>query len=133
MPDKTLRVVAALILEEDKVLATQRNYGEFEGGWEFPGGKIEQGETPEEALARELEEELEIELGDVAFFSKAEYDYPTFHLDMDCFTCTVASGSIKLHDHSQMRWLDADHVMDIDWLPADLPIAEKLRTLLRCE
>ena len=127
---KTVRVVAALIIDEGRVMATQRNYGDFAGGWEFPGGKIEQGETPEEALRREIREELELDICSIEFFENVKYQYETFFLDMDCFTCEVESGKIALHDHSSIKWLDAQSLRDVEWLPADVGIAEDLRNRL---
>ncbi len=128
---KITKVAAAMIIHEDKVFATQRGYGEFKDGWEFPGGKIEPGETPEQALIREIEEELdtEIEVGDL--FDTVEYDYPAFHLSMDCFICKVKSGDLVLKEHEAAKWLTADTLDCVDWLPADLGLIPKLRNYLK--
>ena len=119
---KTVRVVAAVIREKDKIFATQRGYGDFKGGWEFPGGKIEKGETPKEALKREIREELdtEISVGDLIY--TIEYDYPTFHLSMDCFWCEIVKGNLVLKEHEAARWLDKDTIDDVEWLPADVTL-----------
>ena len=124
---KTVEVVAAIIKKENKFFATQRGYGEFQGGWEFPGGKIELGETREEALVREIEEELEtlIEVGDL--LDTVEYDYPKFHLTMHCFFCTIKSGDLVLKEHEAARWLTKDELNNVDWLPADQGLIEKIR------
>jgi mutator mutT protein len=123
---KTVRVVAAVIRSEDKIFATARGYGEFKGRWEFPGGKIEPGETPQEALVREIQEELDVkvEVGDL--IDTIEYDYPSFHLSMDCFWCNVTEGEIKLKEAEDARWLSKDELYSVDWLPADMGLIEKL-------
>lgn len=123
---KTIRVVAAVIRSENKIFATARGYGEFKGQWEFPGGKIERGETPQEALAREIQEELDvkIEVGDL--IDTIEYDYPSFHLSMDCFWCIVTDGEITLKEAEDARWLSKDKLYSVDWLPADMELIEKL-------
>lgn len=123
---KTVRVVAAVIRSEDKIFATARGYGEFKGQWEFPGGKIEPGETPQEALVREIQEELDvkIEVGDL--IDTIEYDYPSFHLSMDCFWCNVTEGEIRLKEAEDARWLSKDELYSVDWLPADMELIEKL-------
>lgn len=130
---KTVNVVAAIIQNGDKIFATQRGYGEFKDGWEFPGGKMEEGETPQEALVREIREELdtEIEVGDL--FDTVEYDYPTFHLSMDCFFCTVKSGSLALKEHKAARWLTRETLSSVDWLPADRDLIKKLRNFCIAE
>lgn len=127
---KVVRVAAAIILRDNKVFATQRGYGEFKDGWEFPGGKIETGETPQQALVREIREELdtEIEVGDL--FDTIEYDYPAFHLSMDCFFCTVRSGNPVLKEHEAARWLTRETLDSVDWLPADIGLIEKLKKAL---
>ena len=127
---KTIRVVAAIIRDKGRIFATQRGYGPYKDGWEFPGGKIEPGETPEEALKREIREELdtEIEVGEPA--GHIEYDYPEFHLSMDCYLCTVVSGSLVLKEHESARWLSRDELEAVRWLPADLSVIAKLRSLM---
>ena len=124
---KTIRVAAALILDNGRVFATQRGYGAYKDWWEFPGGKIEPGETPKEALKREIREELaaEIEVGD--FLTTVEYDYPEFHLSMDCFWCRVLEGELKLLEHEAARWLPLDDLLQVKWLPADLEVIGKVR------
>ena len=127
---KTIRVVAAVIRSEDKIFATARGYGEFKGQWEFPGGKIESGETPQEALVREIQEELDvkIEIGDL--IDTIEYDYSSFHLSMDCFWCNVTEGEITLKEAEDARWLSKDELYSVDWLPADMRLIEKLGGVL---
>ena len=124
---KTIRVVAAVIRDKDKIFATQRGYGDFKRGWEFPGGKIEKCETPKEALKREIREELdtEISVGDLIY--TIEYDYPTFHLSMDCFWCEIVKGNLVLKEHEAARWLDKDTIDDVDWLPADVTLIDIVR------
>ena len=124
---KTGKVAAAVIIHGDKIFATQRGYGEFKDGWEFPGGKLEEGETSEQALVREIREELdtEIEVGDL--IETVEYDYPTFHLSMDCFFCTVKSGNLVLKEHEAARWLTKEELDSVEWLPADIGLIEKLK------
>jgi 8-oxo-dGTP diphosphatase len=127
---KIVRVVAAVIINKDKVFATQRGYGEYKDGWEFPGGKIEPGETPEEAIVREIKEELEAEIEPVRLIDTVEYDYPGFHLSMDCFLCRLKSENIVLKEHEAARWLDKSSLYDVEWLPADLGLIENIKTLL---
>ncbi len=124
---KTIKVVAAVIRDENKVFATARGYGEYKGWWEFPGGKIEVGETPQEALMREIQEELatEILVGD--FIKTIEYDYPEFHLSMDCFWAGVKSGSLKLLEAEDGRWLTKDTIDEVKWLPADMEIIDQIK------
>ena len=128
---KTVKVVAAIIIHEGKVFATQRGYGEFKDGWEFPGGKIEPGETPEAALIREIEEELDTEIEVVDLLDKVEYDYPNFHLSMDCFISKIKSGKLVLKEHEAAKWLSIDNISDVDWLPADLLLIDKIKDYLK--
>ena len=124
---KTIRVVAAIIIEKEKIFATQRGYGEFKDGWEFPGGKIELGETPEAAIVREIKEELDTEIEVVKLLDTVEYDYPQFHLSMDCFICKIKSGDLVLKEHEAAKWLTKENLDSVDWLPADLSLVEKIR------
>ena len=125
---KSIKVVAAIIERDGKILATQRGYGDMKGGWEFPGGKVEPGETPEQAIKREIEEELEAEINVGRLVVDVNHDYPTFHLDMDCFLCTLADGTITLLEHSAAKWLDAEHLRSVGWLPADLKVVDAIET-----
>lgn len=124
---KTIRVVAAVIRKDDRIFATQRGYGEFKDGWEFPGGKIEPGETPQQALVREIREELETEIRVGDLIDTIEYDYPTFHLSMDCFWCEIVEGSLELKEHEAAKWLDRESLYTVDWLPADVGLVEKIQ------
>lgn len=128
---KTVQVVVALIINQDKVFATQRGYGEFKDGWEFPGGKIEPGETPEQALKREIQEELATEIRVEEPLTTVEYDYPTFHLSMQCFICKVERGKLTLLEHEAARWLSYDELNNVDWLPADRVVVGELRKALK--
>ncbi|MBE6105908.1 (deoxy)nucleoside triphosphate pyrophosphohydrolase [Anaerovibrio lipolyticus] len=128
---KTINVVAAVIRKGDKILATQRGYGEFKDGWEFPGGKIEPGERPEEALKREIKEELKAAISVGEDLGVVEYDYPNFHLNMRCFMCSLVSEDITLLEHEAMKWLTAETIDTVNWLPADKPMTEKIKEILR--
>ena len=127
---KTIQVVVAIIKEDNKILATQRGYGEFQGGWEFPGGKIELGETKEEALIREIREELDTEVIVEELFDTVEYDYSNFHLSMDCFICSIKTGNFVLKEHQEARWLTKETLDSVEWLPADQGLIEKLKGYL---
>lgn len=124
---KTIKVVAAIIRDGNRIFATQRGYGEFKGGWEFPGGKIEEGETPREALAREIKEELETDITVGELIDTIEYDYPTFHLSMDCFWAEIISGDLVLTEHEAAKWLSKDELDSVEWLPADIALVEKVQ------
>lgn len=124
---KTIDVVAAIIVKGTEILAMQRGYGEFEGGWEFPGGKVEQGETPEEAIVREIHEELNARISVQRFLTQVEHDYPTFHLSMKCFICTLDDPSFQLLEHHAAKWLDMQHIDIVDWLPADIKVVAALK------
>ena len=128
---KKVRVVAAVIKstnenKEPIIFATQRGYGDFKGGWEFPGGKIEEGETSEQALKREIMEELDTEISVGELIDTIEYDYPQFHLSMDCFWCEIVSGNLVLKEHEAARWLTKKQLNDVKWLPADVTLIEKI-------
>lgn len=132
---KTVKVVAAVIKAlnqegEPIIFATQRGYGEFKDGWEFPGGKVEEGETPQEALKREIMEELDTEITVGKLIDTIEYDYPTFHLSMECFWCEVVKGDLVLKEAEDAKWLKKDELGEVDWLPADVELIEKIGTEL---
>ena len=124
---KKIDVVAAIIRDENRIFATRRGYGDFKGRWEFPGGKVEEGETPEQALVREICEELDTEIKLGEYFDTVEYDYPTFHLSMRCYWCTVKSGGLVLKEHEDSKWLTKETLDSVDWLPADVTVISKIR------
>ena len=132
---KTINVVAAIIKSTNEkgipiIFATQRGYGDFKGGWEFPGGKIESGETPEEALVREIREELDTEISVDNLLETVEYDYPNFHLSMKCYWCSVVSGDLVLKEHAAARWLSKEELFDVEWLPADIGLIRKIQEFM---
>lgn len=132
---KTIRVVAAVIQAKNQdgnpmIFATQRGYGDLKGGWEFPGGKIEAGETPQEALQREIQEELDTKITVGELIDTIEYQYPTFHLSMDCYWCEIITGDLVLKEHEAAKWLTREQLGDVDWLPADMKLIGKLQEQL---
>ena len=124
---RVVRVVAAIIRRGNEIFATQRGYGAYKDWWEFPGGKIEAGETPEEALVREIKEELDTEIKVESFLTTVEYDYPEFYLIMDCFWCSVEHGDLKLLEHEAARWLPLDGLLQVNWLPADIEVIDAIQ------
>ncbi len=126
MERKTIRVVAAVILQDEQVLATQRGYGKYKDWWEFPGGKVEEGETPEMAIVREIREELDVHIEVESFLTTVEYDYPEFHLSMDCYWCRLQEGQIRLLEHEAARWLPVHDLRQVHWLPADVLVIEEI-------
>ncbi len=131
---KAIKVVAAIIVadknDQKMLFSTQRGYGEFKDGWEFPGGKVEEGESPEQAIVREIKEELDTLIKVEKFIDKIEYDYPDFHLSMDCFLCSILEGNLVLKEHEAAKWLSKEDIDSVDWLPADVTIVEKVREYL---
>ena len=131
---KTIKVVAAVISDSlenpKKFLATARGYGEFKGKWEFPGGKIEVGETSQQALVREIQEELNVKIKVCDLIDTVEFDYPKFHLSMQCFWCEVVSGNLELKEHEAARWLQKEQIYEVEWLPADVSLVEKIRQIV---
>ena len=128
---KTINVVAAIIRDANgRILSTQRGYGEWKGWWEYPGGKMEGGETPEEALKREIREELSTEISVDEFFCTVDYDYPAFHLTMHCYLCSMLTGALRLNEHKAARWLKRDELSGLKWLPADVEVVEMLKCCL---
>ena len=127
---KNIHVVAAVIEQDGKIFATQRGYGDYKDWWEFPGGKMEPGESPEEALVREIREELDTEISVGKLITSVEYDYPKFHMLMDCFMCNIVSGDLKLLEHEAARWLSADELWDVKWLPSDIRVIEEIEKII---
>lgn len=123
---KVIEVVASIIKREDKVFITRRSYGDFADLWEFPGGKIELGETKEEALIREIKEELELDINNLKYLTTVEYDYPSFHLTMHCFICDIYGGTLSLNAHNDAKWVSLKELLLQNWVPADVEVVEKL-------
>lgn len=123
---KTINVAAAIIQKDGKILSCQRGYGEFKDGWEFPGGKLEPGENGEQAIVREIEEELEVTIDNLEYLCTVEHDYETFHLSMQCYLAEIESGEFKEHAHEDMRWLGIEEIWSVDWLPADVKVVREL-------
>ena len=128
---KQIEVVAAIIRKDDRVFATQRGYGEWKDWWEFPGGKMEAGETPEEALAREIREELSTEVRVDEFLCTVEYDYPGFHLTMQCYLCSLVTEALHLNEHEAAKWLEKDELDSVKWLPADVIVVQTIKTKIQ--
>jgi len=127
---KEIKVVAAIIVKDGRLFATQRGYGDYKDWWEFPGGKIEPGETPEQALKREIKEELDTEISVGDHLITVEYDYPKFHMTMGCYLCSVVSGKLTLLEHEAAKWLGPDELESVKWLPSDIEVVEKIRGIL---
>jgi len=123
---KTIKVVAAVIRDGNRIFATARGYGDYKGWWEFPGGKVEEGETAQQALVREIREELDTEISVGELIDTIEYDYPTFHLSMDCFWAKVVAGNLELKEAKEARWLTKDTLYSVEWLPADITLIDKI-------
>lgn len=130
---KKIEVVAAIITKGNRIFATQRGYGEFKGGWEFPGGKVEKGESFEAALIREIKEELDADIKIDEFYTTVEYDYPTFHLTMHCYLCNLITEEITLLEHEDSKWLTKEELDSLNWLPADEGLIENLKSLPRLD
>ena len=128
---KSIEVVAAIIRKEDKIFVTQRGYGEWKDWWEFPGGKMEPGESPQDALKREIREELSTEINVNEYLYTVEYGYPKFHLTMHCYLCSLLTDALHLNEHEAARWLDVDHIDSVDWLPADLTIITQIKDSMK--
>lgn len=126
---KTIEVVAAIIKNNNEILTTRRGYGEFENMWEFPGGKMEPGETPEEALIREIKEELELDINLSKYLTTIDYDYPNFHLKMHCYICSIEGGKLHLNAHNDAKWITLEELDSLNWVPADVLVVEKLKEL----
>lgn len=131
MCKKKISVVAAVIRQNNKIFATQRGYGNFKDWWEFPGGKIENGETPEEAIVREIKEELNTSIVVDKYLTTVDYDYPEFHLTMDCFWCSVVEGHLQLLEHEAAKWLPLNELRQINWLPADVLVVNAIEENIR--
>jgi 8-oxo-dGTP diphosphatase len=127
---KTIEVVAAIITDGDKIFATQRGYGDFKDGWEFPGGKMEDGESREDAIIREIKEELDTDIVVSNYLTTVDYDYQNFHLTMHCFICEISEGKLTLLEHKAAKWLSRVQLDSVDWLPADLEVVEKLKEFM---
>ena len=127
---KQIEVVAAIIRKGDKIFATQRGYGEWKDWWEFPGGKMEAGETPEDALKREIREELSTEISVDEFLCTVEYDYPAFHLKMNCYLCSLLTETLHLNEHEAAKWLSINNLDSVKWLPADVKVLEVIKTII---
>lgn len=132
MCKKRIRVVAAIIRRDNLIFATQRGYGAFKDWWEFPGGKIEAGETPEDAIVREIREELNTEIIVDSFLTTVDYDYPEFHLTMDCFWCSIVDGKLQLLEHEAAKWLPIDNLRQVNWLPADVLVVNAVEESIGC-
>ena len=130
---RNIKVVAAIIEKDGKIFATQRGYGNYKDWWEFPGGKLEAGETPQEALVREIREELDTEIAVGRLLTSVEYDYPEFHMSMDCFICSIVSGQLTLLEHEAARWLGAGELRQVRWLPSDIEVIEEIEKYLNKE